>query len=192
MAAGRASHVTDLGDGTILRIGGRPAEEARMMELARSHGFPAPAVHEVRADGLVMELIVGPSMGARLRRRPWLMRKSIIELADLHARLHRIPFEEGRLVHFDLHPDNVMLGPEGPVLIDWTNAHGGNPDADLAMTWLILETSAGPLGRLAAGIFRGAVGGDALRRGSAEATAFRLADPHVTDAERERVRRSRP
>ena len=45
---GRASSVIDLGDGTVERSGGRPAAEARMMELARSYGFPVPRVIEVR------------------------------------------------------------------------------------------------------------------------------------------------
>ena len=82
-------------------------------------------------------------------------------IGDLHARLHAIPFGDARLVHFDLHPDNVLLGPYGPVLIDWTNARGGDPDADVALTWLIAETSAGLRGRLFARLFRRIVGRDA-------------------------------
>jgi aminoglycoside phosphotransferase (APT) family kinase protein len=113
-------------------------------------------------------------------------------IVDLHERVHAIPFDGARLVHFDLHPDNVLLGPDGPVLIDWTNARGGDPDADVALTWLIAETSAGVRGRLFAWLFRRIVGREAIRRGFAEASTFRLADPHVTDAERARVRRVRP
>jgi aminoglycoside phosphotransferase (APT) family kinase protein len=106
--------------------------------------------------------------------------------------VHAIRLDDARLVHFDLHPANVLLGPDGPVLIDWTNARAGDPDADLALTWLIAETSGGLLGRLFARAFSGLVGRDAIRRGFAEASAFRLADSHVTDAERARVRRLRP
>src|SRR5207249_1316855 len=48
----------------------------------------------------------------------------------LHEQLHRIAAPEGlgsaghgeRLIHLDLHPENVILSPEGPVVIDWTNA----------------------------------------------------------------------
>jgi Ser/Thr protein kinase RdoA (MazF antagonist) len=189
---GRASSVTDLGDGRVLRVGGRPAAEAEMMTVARQHGLRVPIVHEVRPDGLVMELVPGETMLARIWRRPWEMPAAARVIADLHERLHAIEYGGGRLVHFDLHPDNVLLGPDGPVLIDWTNAHGGDPDADVALTWLIAETSAGLGGRAFAWLFRRRAGRDAIRRGFSRASAFRLADPHVTDAERSRVRRLRP
>jgi tRNA A-37 threonylcarbamoyl transferase component Bud32 len=189
---GRASSVTDIGDGRILRAGGRPAAEAEMMQLAREHGILVPRVHEVRTDALVMELVPGETLLDRVRARPWALPGSARLIADLHKRLHTIHFGGARLVHFDLHPDNVLMGPAGPVLIDWTNARGGDPDADVALTWIIAETSAGLGGKLFARLFRQAVGRLAIRRGFDEASAFRLADPHVTDAERDRVRRLRP
>ena len=163
-----------------------------MMELARSSGVAVPVVHAVREDALVLELVEGPTLGQRLTRRPWELSHGMRVLADIHRRLHEIPFQDDRLVHFDLHPDNVLLGSRGPVLIDWTNAHGGDPAGDLAMTWLILETSSGLPGRLAARLFLAGVGRDEVRRGLADAAGFRLADPHVTDDERARVRRARP
>jgi len=189
---GRASTVTDLLDGTVLRLGGNPEREARIMEHARAHGFPAPSVREVRRDGLVLERIDGPTMGQHLARRPWLVREHMRTLADLHVRLHAIPYEGAFLVHFDLHPDNVILSPRGPMAIDWTNAHAGNPDADVAMTWVILATSAGWRGRLVARLFRARVGRETIRRGLADACSFRLADPNVTREEKERVRRAAP
>jgi len=187
---GRASTITDLGDGTVLRIGGAPAREAELMSLARAHGFPVPRVHEVRPDALVMERINGPTMGGDVARRPWRLGRHMRALADLHERLHRIPTGSGRLVHFDLHPDNVLLSPSGPVVIDWTNAHGGEAAADVALTWLILETSAGLPGRLAARRFATAVGHDLIRAGLPAAVAFRFADPNVLPAERERAGRA--
>jgi aminoglycoside phosphotransferase (APT) family kinase protein len=185
---GRASQVTDLGDGTVLRAGGFPEREARIMDQVRRHGLPVPAVREVRADSLILDRIDGSTMEQVLRRRPWLARRYAGTLAELHARLHAIPFDEGTAVHFDLHPANVIMSCGGPVLIDWTNAHGGDPAEDVAMTWLILETSAGLGGRLLARLFRARVGEDTIRRGLVGASAFRLADPNVTDAERARVR----
>lgn len=158
------------------------------MHLARRHGFPVPGVHEVRPDALVLERIAGPSMGSNLRRHPWLGPRHVRTLADLHARLHAIPYESGRLLHLDLHPENILLSPRGPVVIDWTNAEAGDPAQDVALSWLILETSAGLPGRLLARLFAREVGRDTIRRGIADASAFRLADPHVTDAERARVR----
>jgi Phosphotransferase enzyme family len=38
----------------------------------------------------------------------------------------------------DLHPDNVILTSDGPVVIDWRNATEDPPALDLAMTALIL------------------------------------------------------
>jgi aminoglycoside phosphotransferase (APT) family kinase protein len=189
---GRASSVTDLGDGRVLRTGGRPEAEAEMMRLAAAHGIRVPAVYEVRPDALVMELIRGEALLDRVSRRAGAIPLAARIIAVLHERLHEIPYEGGRLVHFDLHPGNVLLGADDPVLIDWTNAHGGDPDADVALTWLIAETSAGLRGRAFAWFFRRDAGRDAIGRGFEEARAFRLADPHVTDEERARVRRLRP
>ena len=163
-----------------------------MMRLAGQHGIRVPIVHEVRTDALVMELVPGETLLDRVRRRPWGLPWAAGVIADLHERLHAIPYGGARLVHFDLHPDNVLLGPDGPVLIDWTNAHAGDPDADVALTWLIAETSAGLGGRIFARLFRRIVEPDTIKSGFAAASAFRLADPHVTDAERARVRRLRP
>ena len=189
---GRASSVTDRGDGTVLRTGGDPATEAGIMALAHERGFPVPRVLEVRADGLVLERIGGPTMGDAIRRRPWQAAGHVRLLVDLHERLHRIPFEGATLVHFDLHPENVLMSPSGPVVIDWTNARAGDGSSDVAMTWVILATSAGLPGRALARLFERRVGREVLTRGLEGARAFRLADPHVSDAERDRVRRLSP
>ena len=162
------------------------------MEHALRHGFPVPRVHEVHPDALVLERVPGRTMTQDLLRRPWRIRRHVGALAELHAALHAVPFDEATLVHFDLHPDNVLISPSGPVVVDWTNARAGDPDADIALTWLILATSGGLPGRLLARLFRSRVGPAAIERGLDDASAFRLADPHVTDVERARVRRARP
>lgn len=159
------------------------------MEHARAYGFPVPQVLDVRDDALVLERIDGPTMLVDLRRRPWGITRAARTLAELHARLHEIPFEGERLLHLDLHPDNVLLSPQGSVVIDWTNARAGKPALDVALTWVICATSGGLSGRVFTRLFlrhvdRGAAG-QALR----DAVAFRLADPNVTDAERERAGR---
>jgi hypothetical protein len=192
LSQGCASQVTDLGDGTVLRIGGVPEREARIMEHVGRHGFLVPRVEEVRPNALVLERISGPTMGRDLRHRPWMVSRHVRTLVGLHERLHGIEFEGACVVHFDLHPDNVLLSPEGAVVIDWTNARSGEPTQDIAMTWLILDTSAGLPGRLLAWLFRSRVGSDAIRRGLAEARAFRVADPSVSEAERARARRANP
>ena len=81
----------------------------------------------MRDEGLVLELVDGPTMLADLGRRPWRLARHARTLAELHARLHKVPYEGERLLHLDLHPDNVLLSARGPVVIDWTNARAGDP-----------------------------------------------------------------
>jgi aminoglycoside phosphotransferase (APT) family kinase protein len=192
IAAGRASEILDLGDGRVLRRfkrGGNPKREAAIMRHAAEHGFPAPEVLEVHDDALVLERVEGPTMLTDVRRRPWHMARAAQRLAELHVRLHEIPFEGERLLHLDLHPDNVLLSPEGPVVIDWTNARVGDPALDVALTWVICATSGGLPGRVFTRLFLRHVDRHAAQRALADAVAFRLADPNVTDAERQRARR---
>lgn len=56
-------------------------------------------------------------------------------------RLERLP-DGDRLLHGDLHPGNVLLGPTGPVVIDWENATSGPAAADLARTELLVRHAA--------------------------------------------------
>jgi Ser/Thr protein kinase RdoA (MazF antagonist) len=61
--------------------------------------------------------------------------------ADLHRRLHGIPALSGAaglvVMHGDLHPYNVILTSDGPVVIDWRNAEEGPAEFDIAMTAII-------------------------------------------------------
>ena len=49
-----------------------------------------------------------------------------------------------RLCHGDFHPGNVLVSPRGPLVVDWTNASRGTPDADVARTLLMLELAVVP------------------------------------------------
>lgn len=97
-----------------------------------------------------MERLDGRDMLADLSRRPWLVRRHGATLADLHNRLHEIPAPAGlapafgpgdRVLHLDLHPANVMLTSNGPVVIDWSDAAAGAAGADVAMAYLIMASS---------------------------------------------------
>jgi aminoglycoside phosphotransferase (APT) family kinase protein len=153
VAAGRDCDIFECGPGLVLRRsrqGGSMAGEAAVMDFARRHDYPVPAVEEISDDGteLVLERVDGPSMVQAIERRPWNIRRYGAVLADLHNRLHDIPAPDflppapvgrgDRLVHFDLHPLNVIMGPAGPVVIDWTIAAAGDPAADVGLTWLLL------------------------------------------------------
>jgi aminoglycoside phosphotransferase (APT) family kinase protein len=192
IAEGRASEIVDLGGGRVLRrfkAGGRPAREAEVMAHARAHGFPVPEVLDVLDDALVLERVEGPTMLADLRGGPWRVTRHARTLADLHRRLHEIPFEGEQLLHLDFHPDNVLLSTGGPVVIDWANACGGEPALDVALTWVICATSGGALGRVFTRFFLRHVDRPAARAALPAAADLRLSDPNVTDDERGRVRR---
>jgi tRNA A-37 threonylcarbamoyl transferase component Bud32 len=210
IARGRAADIFAAGPGRVLRRyregeGGDTAIEGAVMEYARRHGFPVPAVYEASGRDLVLERLDGPTMLADLARRPWLVRSHGQTLAELHRSLHNIPAPNGlrapfgrgeQLAHFDLHPDNVILTPRGPVVIDWSNASRGEAADDVALTWLILTTSVipGPLpfralargGRnLLVNSFLTGVEAEAARKRLAELADRRLkTDPHLLEPER--------
>jgi aminoglycoside phosphotransferase (APT) family kinase protein len=155
LASGRDGDVYEFGPGLVLRRtrDGRNIErEARIMEHLGALGFPVPKIHEVRSSGteIVMERIDGGNMLDAISRRPWTIGRHAKVLADLHRRLHDLDAPSwlqqhldggDRIVHRDLHPLNVLYGPNGPVLIDWPNAMRGHPETDLAQTWLIVAAS---------------------------------------------------
>lgn len=179
---GRESAIVELGDGRLLRRGGRPVHEAELMAHAAASGVAVPRVFEVREDALVLERIDGPTMDQALWERPWTFPSQARILAELHGQI-----AAASLCHFDLHPANVILSPAGPVVIDWTNAtRDGDPAVDAALTYLILATSCGLGGRAIARHFRRHVD---VRTGLGRAAEYRLADRNVRDDERASVRR---
>ncbi len=134
-------------------------QEARIIEYVRGQGFPVPAVEDVSEDGLnmVIERIEGPDMVAMMGTRPWTITRLGRVLADLHRRLHELtapvwlndaPVGRGvGLLHLDLHPLNVMMGPRGPVVIDWAGACRGDPAVDVALAWILMAAGEVPTSR---------------------------------------------
>ena len=57
------------------------------------------------------------------------------------------------MVHLDLHPLNVLVTPDGPVVIDWTNASSGTAGSDVAATWLVASSGRIPGPRWKAALF---------------------------------------
>jgi aminoglycoside phosphotransferase (APT) family kinase protein len=194
------------------REGHSMATEARTMEYARSHGYPVPFVDEVSDDGvdLVLERIEGPSMVDAITKRPWTIGHQGDVLADLHRRLHEIPAPEwlgpamcgegDRLLHLDLHPLNVMITKKGPVVIDWPNARRGDPDVDVALTWVLMSAGEVPTGRFEAALVafgrkrlikRFLRGFDvaALRHHLPAVVEWKCTDAHMSASEQEAMRR---
>ncbi len=60
--------------------------------------------------------------------------------ASLGRALELLPAEVRplRLCHGDLHPSNVILGSDGPTIVDWFDASRGDPVADVARSSLTL------------------------------------------------------
>jgi aminoglycoside phosphotransferase (APT) family kinase protein len=85
-----------------------------------------------------------------------------------------------RLCHGDLHPGNIIAGPDRASIVDWTNAARGEPAADVARSWVVLEFSPLPPG--ASGFQRRAaeLGRGSLLRGYLR--AYLRASPIDTDS----------
>ena len=69
--------------------------------------------------------------------------KSLLEALDVVPPATRLR----SLCHGDLHPGNVIIGHDGPVLIDWFDASGGDRAGDVARSALVQSGAAhGPGG----------------------------------------------
>jgi aminoglycoside phosphotransferase (APT) family kinase protein len=208
---GRAADVYELEGDKVLRryrIEAEVSAEARLMSYLHAAGFPVPEVYSAEGPDLVMARVRGTDLLSDLTRRPWRAAAYGAILARMHDQLHEIeapswlprPLAEGdRVMHLDLHPGNVMLTSDGPVVIDWSNGAAGPPGADVAMASLIMRTSevgdlVSPLIRTVAGIVRGQV----IRRFEASVSAdpgpylalaarLRIKDRNVRPSEAEKL-----
>lgn len=162
LGSGRMADVFALDGRRVLRRyrdGADATAEAEVMAFVAEHGYPVPAVFPApvgaRRTDLVLERLTGPTMAAAVIGGELTPDDAGRILARLLNELHRIPARVSdapgtRVLHLDLHPENVLLTPRGPVVIDWTNAAGGRPGFDRAVSALILaEVAVGDDGGLA-------------------------------------------
>jgi len=161
LASGRDGDIFEFAPGLVLRKtrdGRSIAHEARTMRYVAEQGYPVPRIEEVRAAGteIVMERIEGPMMMDAMARPPWKLGAHLEILADLHDRLHLIegpdwlpgmPDGGNSLLHLDLHPMNVIMSPNGPVVVDWPNARRGDPMVDVALSYALITCGRIPLPR---------------------------------------------
>ncbi|GAA1302710.1 phosphotransferase [Saccharothrix xinjiangensis] len=201
LAAGQEADVYLRPDGLLVkrsRAGRDPGPEAELMRYLRRHGLPVPRVADVSGADLVMEYIPGPRMSEEVDAKPWRAGALGRELAALHRRLDDLPAPDflpgdGGLLHLDLHPGNVVLGPEGAVVVDWASARRGDRRVDVALSWMAMAVAPlRPLKRLARsrllrGFLAGVDGG--VRAAMPAAAAIRLARHHRDEAEVSAVRR---
>lgn len=121
------------------------------MAYVAEHGFPVPEVYpgaggELSTD-LVMRRLSGPTMLRALMDGEIAPEEVGRVMARLLLQLHAIPAQVSgdpldRVLHLDLHPDNVMLTPRGPYVIDWCNTQEGPPGMDCAMSAVIVGEAA--------------------------------------------------
>jgi aminoglycoside phosphotransferase (APT) family kinase protein len=130
----------------------------------------AAGTYEQR-PALLMDWAKGRPLLDQLRRRPTQVLGLGRAFGRLHAEIHRVPapaslranwigwagpLEPGfnahleqltaaspkRLLHLDYHPLNVLVHDQQvSTVLDWTNAHAGDPRADFARTVTILRLS---------------------------------------------------
>ncbi len=112
---------------------------------AQVHAIAAPDLPAYR-DSLARSIAQAPDLPDELRARVMAL---VPALPDGQA-----------LCHGDFHPDNVLITPDGPVIIDWMTAKAGDPWADVARSSLILTVGIAaapmpisPLIRLFSGLY---------------------------------------
>ncbi|MEV8016176.1 phosphotransferase [Streptomyces sp. NPDC086554] len=169
IGSGRTADVFALDDAWVLRRyrgWGDAAREAVVMAYLHEKGYPVPQVREegaTRSD-LVMQRLSGPTLAEAGMRGSITPEDAGLLLARLLRDLHAIPARasavaaDHRVLHLDLHPENVILAPSGPMVIDWSNTEEGPPGLDWAMSALILaEVAVGD--RAESGMVRAALAG---------------------------------
>ncbi|MFJ3302013.1 phosphotransferase [Streptomyces sp. NPDC086549] len=179
LGSGRSADVYEIDEAWVLRRDregwGDAAAEGAVMSYVLDHGYPVPRVRPSgsRTD-LVMERLSGPTMLGALLEGSLGTEEAGTLLARLLRQLHTVPGRSAddpdvRVLHLDLHPDNVILTPDGPRVIDWTNAEDGHPGLDWGMSAVILAQVA--------------VGGDPIAAPAREMLTALLADPSdLTDS----------
>jgi aminoglycoside/choline kinase family phosphotransferase len=217
LASGRAADIYDLGDGRVLRRYRRPSAnityEIRVMRFVAEQGIRVPRVFDLEPDHLpeqdiVMERIEGITMLDDFEARPWKLFAHVRLLARLQREINALVApnwmvtpssaapskrRDDSVLHLDLHPMNVMLTDDGPVVIDWANAAGGPAGFDAALTFVEMATFevegfAQQMGaRLGVEIFKRARGAGEIDAFTVAACDHRLADPGTTPGERAAV-----
>lgn len=150
LGVGRSAAVYAIDGDRVLRRYRTPLNvrrEAAVMVYVAAHGFPVPDVYpdaggELSTD-LVMRRLSGPTMLRALMDGEISAEEVGRVTAGLLRQLHAIPARvsddpRDRVLHLDLHPDNVMLTPHGPYVIDWCNTQEGPPGLDCAMSAVIV------------------------------------------------------
>jgi hypothetical protein len=103
-----------------------------LFRMARQLAELHTKIHKQNGDGLPP---LRPSLRASIQEVETLppeLKTGVLRLLD------ELP-DGSALCHLDFHPDQVLITPKGPVIIDWMTAQQGNPVADVARTSIMLK-----------------------------------------------------
>jgi hypothetical protein len=130
---GRRAQILERVDGGTLleNLGRHPCRADIMLD---SFAMVHASVLAVKPDGRMRSL--GDSLD-RIRGLPALIDRRVID--DVCSLFDSLP-QGDALCHGDFHPGNVLMGHDGPCLIDWSGAFRGNPQADIAHTVLLMSS----------------------------------------------------
>lgn len=217
LASGRAADVYDIGNGRVLRRYRKPSAtieyEQRVMRFVADQGIRVPAVFDLGPEHLpdrdiVMEQIDGITMADDFEARPWKLFSHVRLLARVQRAINALVApdwmftpttaaakkrRDDSVLHLDLHPMNIMITDDGPVVIDWTNASGGPAGFDAALTYVVMTTFetegfAQQMGvRVGVEVFKRARGAGEIDAFTVAACDHRLADAGITPGERSAV-----
>lgn len=157
LTSGSSADVYAIDDDRVLRRyreGRDAAPEVELLRHVRAHDYPAPDVLHAEGPDIVMSRLHGPTLLQALGAGEFTLADAAQVLADLHAMLHAVPAPPSWqtpsdrdwpqlgggpvVVHLDLHPGNVVLTADGPMLVDWANASAGTPELDVAVTAILV------------------------------------------------------
>jgi len=68
---------------------------------------------------------------------------SIHEKEVIIDKLNSLP-DGNSICHYDFHPDNIIISPNGPIIIDWLNLLVGNQEADVTRTAMMIQSHSLP------------------------------------------------
>jgi aminoglycoside phosphotransferase (APT) family kinase protein len=91
----------------------------------------------------------------------------------------------------------VLIGPKGPVVIDWSNAARGDPAFDACLAWVLIETGEIPGGAIGKvlGLFRSLLTNSFLAKFDIEqmhavlrdVVTWKVKDRNMSDEEQRRM-----
>jgi hypothetical protein len=187
--------------------GGGAIREKDAITIAKASNYPAPNIVGELPDGsIILETLEGSTMLKDLTSRPWRIHQHAKTLAQLHRKLGDIEAPPSwpqvcpgsSILHLDLHPGNVLITTNGPVVVNWNTVARGSASFDAALTYVMLrtgETDSKLFARLVINIFRKtfaqffakAFGKEQIEKYLREAAELRLLNTNLSATERERV-----